>query len=749
MKSSFKLLVIIRRLFPAWAPLIFHSALTAQPQKLTGHVYEFNTTVAKGLPIPGVNVTWISSGLSSITDSGGYFSIDLPDSLPANLVLSFVGYKNDTLAVRDAAAVEVFLQPAIELTEVQVSAGREGLGYSTIQTINSEKITERELLKAACCNLSEAFETSPTVTVAYTDAVTGAKEIQLLGLSGIYSQLLTEGVPNYRGIAGSYGLYFIPGPWMQSIQVMKGTGSVQQGYEPTTGQINVEFKKPYDEDVPRYYINLFGEQNGNMEANFHAKKTLNDKWSSILHLHGNYMEGMQDQQDDGFLDIPHARQLNLYNRWHYNSGRKLESQFGLRLVHDERDGGQYEKDGGHSHDELYTTKVINRRAELFGKLGIVYPEKPFKSIGNIAQLTIHDLDSRFGRNTYVANQKTLFLQSLYQNTFRQTNHQYKLGLNYRYDEWEEDYNNGPRKIIESVPGAFIEYTYNYLDELSVVTGLRGDYHNRYDFIFTPRFHAKYNFTPDFLVRVAAGRSFRVPNIYSDNISIMASSRELIVEQSIRPERAWNYGLNLTRRFKWLGRDGSVNADFYRTDFTDQLIVDRITDVRQIRFYNLDGKSFSNSFQVTLSHFVLERLEVRLAYKYDDVRTTYNGVLQRKPLVPRDRAIVHLGYETENEHWKFAYTLVREGQKRLAATYDDVEFGPSPDFSPVFWVMNLQATKVFRKFEVYAGSENLLNYIQEHPIVNAQDPFSDSFDAANIWGPLDGRRIYAGIRMSIE
>jgi outer membrane receptor for ferrienterochelin and colicin len=727
--------------------LLQAATVLAHEIPLKGKVVEQSGAIGDRSAIPGAIVRCLENDSVVTTGSQGDFIISVPGHFPIRLVAGFIGYQADTIVVTSENPVEIELKRTLELQEVEVSGRQGSVSYSTLNPINVETVTEREILKAACCNLSEAFETSPTVNVAYTDAVTGAKEIRLLGLSGIYSQLLTEAVPNFRGIAGSYGLYFIPGPWMESIQVIKGNGSVQQGYEATSGQINVEFKKPFDEEVPRFYLNLFGEQNGNMEVNLHARHKLNDSWSTILMAHGNYMEGNQDRQQDGFLDIPHARQLNFYNRWQYNSGKRLESQLGWRLIHDERQGGQYAS-SVHAHTELYTTDVVNRRGEVFGKLGIVFPEKPEKSIGNIAQLTVHQLDSRFGIVDYDASQRTLLLQSIYQNTFSSCSHKYKIGLNYRYDRWVETIDSVERVTLESVPGVFAEYTYNYFDELSVVVGNRLDYHNTYSWIYTPRLHARYNFTEDILIRISAGRSFRVPNIYSDNLSMLASSRQIVVGPDVQPERAWNYGFNATWRFEWKERGGTLNFDAYRTEFTSQLVVDRVTAFDKVSLYNLNGQSYSNSAQLAIDYEVLEGFTVRTAYKMDDVRVTYNDSLQRKPLVPRNRMLLNLAYETPNEHWRFDYTIVREGRKRLLPTFTDPTFDSALEQSPVFITMNLQITKQFRRFEVYAGSENLLNYLQEYPIVNANDPFGPAFDATNIWGPIDGRRIYAGLRYSI-
>jgi hypothetical protein len=716
---------------------------------LSGNVQEWRGK-AGGTTLPGANVYWLLSNDAVITDQEGNFNIQMPQTLPAQLIISFVGFQSDTLLIENSSFVRVKLKSSIDLEGVDITARREAIGISTLKTINVEKITQKELLKAACCNLSEAFETSPTVNVAYKDAVTGAKEIQMLGLAGVYSQLMTENIPAMRGISGIYGLTFIPGPWMESIQVTKGSGSVANGYESTTGQINIELLKPQSDETPRFYLNLFREVNGNSEINTHYRKKLNDKWSSILMLHGNFMGSEMDHNDDGFKDVPTGHQLNLYNRWQYDSGDRMESQIGLKLLADRREGGQVENSPGTGPSgEIYSTAVDNLRAEGFVKVGIVYPKKPFKSIGNIVDFSIHDLSSSFGLKTFDATQKSVYLQSIYQNTFAKTNHQYKIGIGYRYDITEQKYNLFSSTLVENVPGVFVEYTYNYIDKLTIISGVREDYHNNHGWIFTPRLHAKYNFTDNLILRGSAGRSFRVPSVYADNISVMASSKTLRITESIMPERAWNYGINSTFKFSIVGREASFSADFYRTDFIDQLIVDPYSDSSAILFYNLKGESYSNSVQFSFNYELLPRLDIRLAYKMDDVRSTYQGLLEDKPLVSKNKALANLAFATPNEHWKFDYTFIWDGQKKLPATWDHAEHGSQNNYSPDFVVMHAQVTKVFRKFEVYAGAENLLDYTQHQPVINPDNPFSNEFDASRIWGPIDGRRVFAGLRYKIR
>lgn len=703
-------------------------------------------------PIPGAAVYFPSQNAGTQTDSLGNFVIDVHANLPFIMVVSMVGFKSDTLNITDISFKSIALQRNRELKEVEVNAKKEDLMISTMQPINTQKITEGELLKAACCNLSEAFETNPTINVAYKDAVTGAKEIQLLGLSGIYSQLLTENIPNMQSIAGIYGLTYIPGPWMESIQLTKGSGSVVNGYESTTGLINVEFKKPFEKSTPKFYLNLFAEDNAAMELNTFYKSKISSRVSTILMAHGRYMDNAQDMNEDGFMDMPKSKQLNLYNRWQLHIGRRIEMQLGLKFITDQINGGQMEKSETDfqfiNPDLTYRTSVQTKRGEAYAKLGIVYPKRPLMSIGNIVQYVYHDMNSFFGPSVYNAKNTSFYYQGIFQNYIIKEKHQYKVGVTFKMNDVQQTYIKSDFDLVENIPGAFLEYTYNPLNKFTMILGVRDDYHFDDKWILTPRAHLKYNFTDNSVLRVSAGSSYRRPYFIADHISILATSRNVLLSERTKAERAWNYGLNYTQKLEVNEKQYSFSFDAYRTDFSQQLVMDVYSDSTQIIFYNLDGESYSNSIQGSFTAELMKNLEFRLAYKFDDVKSTYRGKLREVPLVTRSRGLMNLSYDLKQYHWKFNYTLVYEGQKALQFVYLP-ENGNNDTRSPDFFTMNFQATKEFKRFEIYGGSENLLDYRQKVPIINSNDPFGSNFDATNIWGPIAGRRVYLGLRFSIR
>lgn len=722
-------------------------------QQINGHVMsiENNGNMAS---LPGASVVIQGTTMGTSTDANGKFQLTVP-AFPVTIVTSYVGYKADTLIINNSNMVMIHLRAAVDLKQANVVGKTDALGISTMKPFNAETVTQKELLKAACCNLSESFETNPSINVNYSDAVTGAKEIQMLGLSGIYMQMLAENIPTMRGLSQPFGLNYVPGPWMESIQITKGAGSVVNGYESLTGAINIEFKKP--ETTPRSYLNLYAASTGDVEFNGIYNHKLNDKWATMFLLHTEYLQNKIDHNHDSFLDAPLVKQINAYSRWRYHSGNKLEAQIGLRALTEQRDGGQksFNINTDKGTTNAYGTQIKTNRVELYTKTGLVYPEKPYQSIGWQNDFTYHDVNSFFGLKNYTGTQYSYYSNLIFQSIIKTTDHKYRLGASFLLDNYDEHYNEPQniysRNILYAVPGVFAEYTFEYLEKFALIAGMRADYHNKFGMFYTPRLNMKYNFTENLILRASAGNSFRTANIIADNIGYMSSSKVLVVKDALLPERAWNTGANVTWKFHLAHRDASLSSDFYHTDFTNQIVVDPYSDPNYIQFYNLNGKSYSQSFQVAFNYELIKQLNVRLAYKFDNVHVTYYQTgLTEKPLVSRNKGLINLAYETQNKKWRFDFTTQFDGAKKLASTLTHNGVEENPDHrSPAYAIINMQLTKVFRKFELYAGGENLTNYTQHDPIVSAQNPFDKSFDATDIWGPIMGAKIYVGFRMDIK
>ncbi len=745
MKNIIKILFIIH-----YSLFILHSP-QAQAQRVTGTVYERDAN-NKRLPLVGVGVFWINTNTATQSDSLGRFSI--ARSAKSNkLILSYLGYKTDTITITSENNFQVVMRPDGQLGEVVIRSSSTVL--DRLNPIQTEIITTKALAKAACCNLSESFETNASVSVSYADAVTGAKQIQLLGLSGTYIQMNAENIPTLRGLATTFGLNYIPGTWIQSIDIGKGAGSVVTGYESMTGQINVELQKPDSRE--KLYFNAYANNFGRVEGNLNLAHQINSRWSSALLLHGSTLQNRVDNNDDGFLDLPLYTQFNAVNRWKYQTD-KVMVQFGVKALHENRLGGQttfYPNLRGTA--QAYGFGNVTNRYEAFSKIAKLYQNKPYKGLALILNSTLHDQQSYFGFSNYNGIQKALYGNFIYQSIIDNTNHQFKTGASFMIDDFQERYKDSLLTRREVVPGVFGEYTFNYLDKLVLVAGARADFHNLYGPIFTPRLHLKYTLDDHTTLRLSAGRGFRVANPLAEYYGNLVSSRTVIFKEKINPEIAWNYGASLNHTFHWFGWHCDLLLDYYRTQFKNQLIAD-FDHPQIIYFYNLNGLSFANSFQAELNVIPAKRLEIKLAYRLFDVQQSVGKpfnevVLLQKMMIARDRVLFNVGYALPYDKWKFDLTLQWNGPRRIPYTpagYVHTTYKNMPiAMASAFVNVNAQVSRAFPKFEVYLGGENLTGFKQANPISHANDPFGRNFDAGQVWGPVTGRMVYAGIRVKIK
>ncbi|HRO43747.1 MAG TPA: TonB-dependent receptor [Flavipsychrobacter sp.] len=641
------------------------------------------------------------------------------------------------------------------LDEVIIRQRQKSTTINMMDPIKKETIGERELLKAACCNLSESFETTPSIDVAFTDAVSGYKQIQMLGLAGPYTSITRENIPDARGLSAVTGLTFTPGTWIESMQLSKGTGSVVNSFESVAGQINVEWRKPFEDKEERWHLNLYQNSQGRSEGNLVHRRKFNNRLSSNLFLHGRSQWLKIDQNNDGFLDQPLDKQFVGANRWFWFAPKGWEVQGGVKAVYVENAGGQwnYQKGIEQTAGNPWGFQLNMQRYEGWAKIGHVF-KNPAKSIGLQLSGVYHKQDALYGKRNYDAMQQSFYANLIYQGFISNTNHIIKFGASSIVDRYEETWTGQQFKRTEVVPGAFAEYAYN-AKKFNVVAGLRGDYHNFFGAFLTPRLHLRYAPAERSVFRASVGRAQRTANIFAENMGYMASNRTFILQTKetgnaygLNPEVAWNYGINFTQKFQLDYRDGAFSIDYYYTNFENQVVAD-VEDAHSVRFYNLNGKSFANSFQTQFDYELIHNLDLRLAYRWYDVRTTYSGVLKEKPLIAAHRAFANIGYETRNK-WKFDYTIQWISSKRIPSVHAHHGGGVTDeDRSPDFVQMNAQISKGWKdKFEVYIGGENLTNYMMHAPVIGASNPHATGFDASMIWGPSMGRNIYAGLRYKI-
>ena len=728
-------------------------------EKLTGTILEANDNNTP-MGLAGANVYWLNTSIGAVTDIDGKFSLPYETSYK-KLVISYVGFKTDTLTVNSLKPIKHWLNPTSDLDEVTLTSRKQATSKSYMQAQNVFTVSSDELLKAACCNLSESFETNPSIDVNFADAVSGTRQIKMLGLTSPYILIATENIPSIRGASQAFGLSFIPGTWVESIQITKGAGSVVNGYESIAGQINAELVKPTTDN--KLFVNLFGNIAGRFELNTHINTKVNDKWSTGLYLHGNVHNQKHDVNNDNFLDMPIYNQINVMNRWQYTDAENgFMSFINLKVLNDEKQMG--ELDFNPQTDKLTTnawgSEINTKRYEVSSKLGYVNPEIPYQSIGVQTAFSHHVQESYFGLNQYDITHNSLYANAIYNTIISDSRHKVKTGVSYTYDDYDEMVNLTDYGRAEHSVGAFFEYNFDNLDKLNVTAGLRVDHHNLLGNFVTPRVHARYTPWEKSAVRASFGRGKRSANIFTENQQMFATSRSINILNSggniygLDPEIAWNYGLSYLQGFNLFGRKADVTLDYYKTDFKNQVVVD-YENPQEINFYNLEGKSFANSFQAELNYNVFEHFDLRLAYKYYDVKTDYKSGELEKALVPKNRFFANASYETakqgvNNSHWRFDITFNWVSEQRFSSTLANPLQYQLPEYSNSVTTVNAQVTKVFSsKFEIYAGGENITDVKQKNPILSAENPFGLNFDTTMVYGPIFGSSYYAGLRYRIN
>lgn len=638
----------------------------------------------------------------------------------------------------DTASLDSVFKNEI-LHEVKVVARKAGTSRLA-GAVNGIAVNKDELFKAACCNLGESFTTNPSVDVAYNDATTGARQIKLLGLSGTYVQMLTENLPNFRGAAIPYALGYVPGPWMKGIQVSKGSASVKNGYESITGQINVDYLQPEDEQ--QVEVNLFGDSKSRIEANADANVHLSDKWATEILLHHENILQNHDDNGDGFYDMPGREQYNVQNRWVYK-GDKYIFHGGLGALKEIRTSGQ---DAEHVHsDEIYRIKLHTNRYEGYMKHAFILNYEHGTNIAFMSSASMHQLDAQYGNKFYDLNEKNLYGSLMFETNFS-TQHNLSLGLSFNHDYLGQNLGQNEK---ETTPGAYAQYTYTLGTKLTAMAGVRFDHSSLYGNFFTPRFHVKYSPIDAISIRLSAGKGYRTVFGLAEYNYLLASGRNLNISKDLKQEEAWNYGLSTAFYIPMFGKTLKLNAEYYYTSFENQAVVDYDANKELIAIYNLRGKSYSHTFQIDASYPLLKGLEITAAYRLNDVKCTYDygKSLMEKPLTSKYKALFTASYKTPLGLWQFDATVQLNGGGRNPEPYQlaDGSQSWSPRFHS-FEQVSAQVTRWFRHWSIYVGGENLTGFKQKTPIYGASTPWGSDFEPTLVWGPVEGRMFYAGVRV---
>jgi outer membrane receptor for ferrienterochelin and colicin len=733
--------ILLLLVFPVFAQQTFKTIQGTVAERRPGNVIT---------PMVGARV-FSDKKHQVLTDADGNFSLLIPDTVQRIWIRAGQDRLDSATVPRQEQRMRIVFPQMAQLNDVVITQHRFSTEISLLPTIKTERIGARELLKAACCNLSESFETTPSVDVAFTDAITGYKQIQLLGLAGPYTLITRENIPEVRGLAAVTGLSFTPGPWIQNMQLSKGTGSVVNGYEGLAGQINVELQKPMEGD--RFLLNLYQSAQGRSEFNAIARFEPKKQVYGNLMVHGKYQWLAVDQNHDHYLDQLIGHSGIISNRWIGFTKKGLEWQLGVKGITQKQYGGSMHYDGRENPAtaSVWGLQQTLNRYDAWAKFGKIINNQPWKSMGLQLAVSNQHQNHQFGRRNYTANEKTAYANYIYQTILGSTLHVLKMGATAQYSLRHETVLQTPYHTQEFSGGVFTEYTHTFSSAWNAVFGFRTDYNNLYGVYTTPRMHVRFAPNEHWAWRMSVGKAYRSPAIWAENPGVFAGNRiiDILASQpkgayTLGNEQAWNTGLNATYKFKFNYRPGTLSADYYYTHFIQQVVVD-YENPRAVLMYTSREKSYAHSMQVQLDYELKRKWDLRLAYRYHNVRMQYQNGFLPKALNAPHRAFINTAYHTHSQ-WSFDATLQWTGPKRIPSTAGNPDMYQLPTTSPSFLIANAHINKTIKKqWDIYAGVENLFNTMQTNMILGASDPFGPYFDAALVWGPAMGRTLYMGMR----
>ena len=765
----------------------------ATAQNINGKVVD-----SAGNPLPGAAIYWAETTVGVSSDIEGNFKIHRVKGYD-KLVGSFTGYGNDTVQIdKSQQNIVLRLSQGIEIDGVVVESNSGGNFIKHDGIVKTENISFAGLCKMACCNLAESFENSASVTVGYSDAISGARQIKMLGLAGTYTQILDENRAIMRGLSAPYGLGYTPGMWLNSIQVSKGVASVTAGHEAVTGQINLEHRKPTDEE--RLFLNLYLDNELKPEINLSSALpvTKDKRLSTIILAHASLDTKSYDHNKDGYKDLPAARQFNVANRWLYQGDGGLQVRWGAKYVNDHRTGGQIDfKESMHQdeadgtpwrdwwhRDNIYGSVVANQEATAYFKLGkpvggAIYNrdsnEELRSNIAFVADYNFFDEEAYFGADKAYSGRQNMVNANLTYAHYFSSRSSMVMGLggslrlinekldDYTWDNTQYWLTSDPANVTrlfdrtDSEVGAFAEYTYNIEDKFSLVAGLRYDYNFYFrKHLYTPRGHIKWNLSPTTVIRASAGLGWRPTDVITDNIGILATGRRIVFDNEYdhtfdRMEFALTAGGSFAQTFSTIDHhDMTISIDYFRTQLFHSVVVDQERDANNIYIYSTDGKSYTNTYQIDITWNPVQRLDIFATFRYTDshytiTRNDGSQKLVERPLVGQFKTLLNIQYATRHRKWVFDVTAQLNGRSRIptqTGNLDDAEYSP---MYPMFYA---QISRRIKAWDIYLGCENIAGYRQKNPILGGDNPYSPTFNSSCVWGPLMGRKFYIGVRFNL-
>lgn len=591
-------------------------------------------------------------------------------------------------------------------------------------------------------------------------------DIHINGLEGPYTMVLIDGMPIVSSLGTVYGLSGIPNSLVERIEIVKGPASSLYGSEAVGGLINIITKKP--QNAPLASVDLmsttWGEYNVDLGFKFNAGK----KASVLTGINYFNFQNKIDNNHDNFTDVTLQNRISIFQKWNFERKENRLFTIAGRYMYEDRWGGDVRWNktfrGG---DQIYGESIYTNRAEILGNYQLPVSEKMFFAFS----LINHDQDSRYGTTSYIANQKIAFGQLTWDKKIG--NHDLLSGTALRYTYYDD---NTPATQLEAqktwLPGIFIQDEITLAEKHKLLLGFRYDHNNIHGNIFTPRLAYKWSVNDNNILRFNAGTGFRVVNLFTEDHAALTGARDVIILNDLKPEKSYNANLNFVKKIYFdSGSFVGLEASAFYTYFTNRIVPDYETDTNKIIYDNLDGHAVSKGISLNADLTFTNGLKFILGGTLMENTLTENGITEQQMLTEKFTGTWTVSYKIKPWNLSIDYTGNIYSPMRLPLLG---ELDPRKPMSPWWSIQNIQFTyNGFRKFEIYAGVKNLLNWTPNkgNPFIisRSNDPFDNNvvyngngqvvatpenpyaltFDPSYVYAPNQGIRGFLGIRFNFN
>jgi outer membrane receptor for ferrienterochelin and colicins len=755
--------------------LLFSLSLYAQDYRLSLRIMDKVTREGIG----NATIKTLPSELIKMAGPDGSTTIATTLNDTITLIISAAGYITDTFSILVTPQQQfLVLQPQDNSMEEVVVTGTLRSVIRTSSPVPVEVYTPKFFLKNPTPSIFDALQLVNGVRPQLNCNVCNTGDIHMNGLEGPYTMVLIDGMPIVSNLASVYGLSGIPNSLVERIEIVKGPASSLYGSEAIGGLINVITKNPLK--APLLSVDISANSWSEFNADFAMKYRVGKRMSALLGLNYFNYSNPVDKNHDHFTDVTLQDRISVFNKFTWARDQQRAANVALRYIYEDRWGGEMNWNKHfRGSDSIYGESIYTSRFELTGNYQL-----PTKApIVFSYSLNSHDQQSAYGTMIFNAKQKVAFGQLTWEKSDIHNKQHLLVGLVARYTMYDDNTTattdtltraNQPDKIL--LPGVFIQQEWAPDKKQTILAGVRYDYDKRHGNIFTPRLAWKISLKPDEIVRINAGTGFRVVNLFTEDHAALTGARAVVIDGKLKPERSYNINVNYLRKFHFTS--GWMNAEMagWYTHFTNRIVPDYETNPNQIIYSNLNGYALSKGISLNVEMGFTNSLRITTGATLMNVTISNTGedgkrIRMQQLLTEKWTGTWTLSYFIRLLGMTADYTGNIYGKMKLPLLS---ELDPRNAYSPVWSIQNLQLTKkITMGLEMYAGVKNLLNwtparhapfliarshdpfdkqvaYGQDGKVIpTTENPYALTFDPNYVYGPNQGRRIFAGVRYEMK